>query len=140
MKTRTVLVGIFFALMVAYSAVSYSHFLSLQHMLAERGWNASPTEPGGPELVNRVLPDGPAATVLQVGDEIVAINSQIVERSDYKTENAFREVNSGDSYSLTVRRDGQVRDLGGCQMNCVNDCPSSVGTRPSKMMEKACIA
>jgi len=112
MKTRTILVGIFFALVAAYTVASYSYFLSLQHMLAERGWNASPTEPGGPELVNRVLPDGPAATVLQVGDEIVTINAQNVERSDYKTENAFREVNSGDSYSLTVRRsDGQVRGL-----------------------------
>ena len=28
----------------------------------------------------------------------------------------------------------------GCQMNCVNEVPSSVGTLPSKMMEKACIA
>lgn len=28
----------------------------------------------------------------------------------------------------------------GYQMNCVNEFPSSVGTRPSKMIEKACIA
>lgn len=28
----------------------------------------------------------------------------------------------------------------GYQMNCVNEFPSSVGTRPSKIMEKACIA
>ncbi len=30
--------------------------------------------------------------------------------------------------------------LGGYQMNCVNEFPSSVGMRPSKMIEKACIA
>ncbi len=29
---------------------------------------------------------------------------------------------------------------GGCQMICVNEFPSSEGTRPSKMMENACIA
>jgi len=28
----------------------------------------------------------------------------------------------------------------GCQINCVNEFPSSVGTRPSKMIAKACIA
>ena len=109
-RLRLIIVGLFFALVVASTAANYSSFFSVRHMVEERGWNAFPSEPGGPELVNQVRPDGPA-TVLQVGDEIVAINGQNVERSDYKTENAFRGVNTGDSYSLTVRRDGQVRDL-----------------------------
>ncbi|HLL70983.1 MAG TPA: protein kinase [Pyrinomonadaceae bacterium] len=110
MKTRTILVGLFFALVAAYTAASYSHFFILHHMLEERGWNASPSEPGGPELVNRVKPDGPAA-LLRVGDEIVAVNGQNVERSDYKMENVFRQVKRGDSYSLTVRRDGGLSEL-----------------------------
>ena len=31
-------------------------------------------------------------------------------------------------------------DAGGYQTICVNEFPSSVGTRPSKMIENACIA
>ena len=80
MKTRTILVGIFFALVAAYTPASYSSWITLQHMLEERGWNASPSEPGGPELVIRVDASGPA-TELQVGDEIIAINGRNVESS-----------------------------------------------------------
>ena len=110
MKTRTILVGIFFALVAAYTVASYGYWVTLQHMLEERGWNASPTAPGGPELVIRVDAGGPA-TDLQLGDELVAINGQNVERSDYRTENVFRRLNPDDAYTLTVRRDGGVRDI-----------------------------
>jgi hypothetical protein len=110
MKTRTILVGIFFALVVAYTPASYSQWVTLQHMLEERGWNASPSEPGGPELVVRVDAGGPA-TDLQVGDEIIAINGQNVERSDYRTENVFRQLDGDDAYTLTVRREGGRRDI-----------------------------
>jgi hypothetical protein len=110
MKTRTILVGIFFALVAAYTVVSYGYWITLQHMLDERGWNASPTAPGGPELIVRVDAGGPA-TDLQVGDEVIAINGQNVERSDYRTENVFRRLNPDDAYTLTIRREGQTRDL-----------------------------
>lgn len=111
MKTRTILVGLFFALTAAYTVASYGYWLTLQHMLDERGWNASPSEPGGPELVNWVEAGGPAAADLQVGDELIAINGQNVERSDYRTENVFRRIGRDDPYTLTVRRDGRTRDV-----------------------------
>lgn len=110
MKTRTILIGIFFALVVAYTPASYSGWITGQHMLKERGWNASPSAPGGPELIVRVDAGGPASD-LRVGDEVIAINGQNVERSDYRMENVFRRLNRDDAYTLTVRRDGQLRDL-----------------------------
>lgn len=110
MKTRTILVGIFFALVAAYTPASYSSWITLQHMLEERGWNAAPRGPGGPELVVRVDAGGPAQG-LQVGDEIIAINGQNVERSDYRMENVFRQLNRDAAYTLTIRRDGELRDL-----------------------------
>lgn len=110
MKTRTILVGLFFALVAAYTVVSHSYWVTLQHLLVERGWNASPTEPGGPELVVRVDADGPASD-LKVGDEIIAINGQNVERSDYRTENVFRRLNPDDAYTLAVRRDDGLHDI-----------------------------
>lgn len=36
--------------------------------------------------------------------------------------------------------DRMIREGRGCQMNCVNEFPSRAATRPSKMIEKACIA
>ncbi|HEY0101390.1 MAG TPA: protein kinase [Pyrinomonadaceae bacterium] len=110
MKTRTILVGIFFALVAAYTPASYSSWITLQHMLEERGWNAAPSAPGGPELIVWVNASGPA-TDLQVGDEIIAINGQNVERSDYRMENTFRRLNRDEAYTLTIRRDGELRDI-----------------------------
>ncbi|HYP02904.1 MAG TPA: protein kinase [Pyrinomonadaceae bacterium] len=110
MKTRTILVGIFFALVAAYTPASYSAWVAIQHMVVERGWNAAPSAPGGPELVVRVDANGPASD-LQVGDEIIAINGQNVERSDYRMENLFRRLNPDDAYMLTIRREGALRDI-----------------------------
>jgi hypothetical protein len=110
MKTRIILVGIFFALVAAHTVVGHGYWVTLQHMLEERGWNAAPSDPGGPELVVRVDTNGPASE-LRVGDEVIAINGQNVERSDYRTENVFRRVNPDAAYTLTVRRDDQVRDI-----------------------------
>ncbi len=50
-RLRLILVGLFFALVVASTAANYSSFFSVRHMLEERGWNAFPSEPGGPELI-----------------------------------------------------------------------------------------
>ncbi|HKP72190.1 MAG TPA: hypothetical protein VJT82_04585, partial [Pyrinomonadaceae bacterium] len=110
MKTRTTLVGIFFALVAAYTVVSHGYWVTLQHMLVERGWNGAPSTPGGPELIIRVDEGGPASD-LRVGDEVVTINGQNVERSDYRTENVFRQLDPDAAYTLTVGRDGGTRDI-----------------------------
>ncbi len=110
MKLRLVIVGLFFALVLAYTTSSYYTWLDTQHMLVERGWNGWPDEPGGPELVQQIMPNGPAAALL-VGDEIIRINGHDVERSDYKTENAFRPVKPGDTYTITIRRAGQQQEF-----------------------------
>src|SRR5919106_5075669 len=110
MRLRTILVAIFFALILGYSVVSFSYWLTLQHMLVERGWNASPLEPGGPELVVQVEVGGPASA-LRLDDEVIAINGQNVERSDFAMENIFRSVKTGDFYNITLRREGQLHDF-----------------------------
>jgi hypothetical protein len=110
MRPRTIIVAIFFVLILGYSITSFSYWFGLRRMLEERGWNASPTEEGGPETIIQVTPNGPAS-VLRVGDEVVAINGINVERSDYKTENTFRPVKAGDTYNIAVRREVQIHQF-----------------------------
>ncbi len=50
----------------------------------------------------------------------------------------FDGICANTTFVLEPKDDGLLP--GGCQTICVNEFPSSVGTRPSKMIEKACIA
>ncbi|HEY0003972.1 MAG TPA: protein kinase [Pyrinomonadaceae bacterium] len=110
MRLRTIIIGLLLAFIFTYTVANFYVFFSLHHMLAERGWNAAPKEAGGPELVVQVSPDGPASA-LEIGDEVLAINNERVERSDFKTENAFRKIKHGDNYTMLVRRGGELREL-----------------------------
>jgi hypothetical protein len=111
MRPRSILVGLILVLMLAYSVAVYVNVIPLRRSLDERGWNATPRVPDGAEAVERVDPAGPAAGVLQLGDEVIALNGEPVEYSDQKMESAYGRVARGGAYTLTVRRAGQTLDL-----------------------------
>lgn len=111
MRLRSILVGLILVLMLAYSVAVYVNVIPLRRSLDERGWNAVPRVPDGAEVVEHVDPAGPAAGVLQVDDEVIALNGERVEYSDQKMESAYARVARGGTYALTVRRAGQTLDL-----------------------------
>lgn len=111
MPPRSILVGLILVLMLTYSVAVYVNVIPLRRSLDERGWNATPRVPDGAETVERVDPAGAAAGVLQVGDEVIALNGERVEYSDQKMESAYGRVARGGTYALTVRRAGQTFDL-----------------------------
>jgi hypothetical protein len=111
MRSRAIIVGIVLALMLAYSVAVYALVLPQRRMLAERGWNATPREADGAEVVATVDPQGAAAGLLRVGDEVVALGGERVESSDRLMEAAYQRVPRGGPYALTVRRDGRLLDL-----------------------------
>ncbi len=111
MRPRSILVGLILVLMLAYSVAVYVNVIPLRRSLMERGWNATPRVPDGAETVVRVDPEGPAAGVLQLDDEIIALNGEQVEYSDRKMESAYGRVARGGAYAMTVRRAGQTLDL-----------------------------
>lgn len=111
MRPRSILVGLTLVLILAYSVAVYVNVIPLRRSLDERGWNASPRVPDGAEAVVQVDPAGAAAGVLQIGDEVIALNGEPVEYSDQKMESAYGRVPRGGAYALTVRRAGQTLDL-----------------------------
>jgi hypothetical protein len=111
MRSRSIFVVLVLALTLAYSVAVYVQVIPLRRSLDERGWNASPRVPDGAEAVERVDPAGAAAGVLQIGDEVIALNGEQVEYSDQKMESAYGRVARGGSYAMTVRRAGQTLDL-----------------------------
>ncbi|MCA1616056.1 MAG: PDZ domain-containing protein [Acidobacteria bacterium] len=111
MRPRSILVGLILVLMLAYSVAVYVNIIPLRRSLTERGWNATPRAPDGAEAVAEVDPAGPAAGLLQAGDEVIALNGEPVEYSDQKMERAYGRVARGGAYSMTVRRAGQTLDL-----------------------------
>ena len=110
-KLRLALGGLLFALVFAYTVVSFYDLTALFHSLDERGWNAAPEVAGVRQLVVGVDTDSPAANVLREGDEVIAINDRNVERSDYKMESAFRPVRDGEACRCmtTARRRPKAR-------------------------------
>jgi hypothetical protein len=111
MRSRSVIVGITLALMLAYSVAVYALVIPQRRALVERGWNAAPRATDGAEAVVSVDPGGAAASSLRVGDEVVALNGERVEYSDAGMEDAHRRVARGEPYVLTVRREGRLLDL-----------------------------
>lgn len=111
MRPRSILVGLILVLMLAYSVAVYVNVIPLRRSLIERGWNATPRVPDGAEMVVEVDPGGPAVGVLQLDDEVIALNGELVEYSDQKMESAYERVARGGTYALMVRRAGQTLDL-----------------------------
>jgi eukaryotic-like serine/threonine-protein kinase len=111
MRPRIVIVVTLYALAAASTAASLYHFPRQMHMLESRGWGSTQTEEHGPDLVIEVKPGGPADGLLRVGDEIMALGGESIERSDFRMESAYARLTPGEPYRLTVRRDGRPHEF-----------------------------
>ncbi len=102
-----------------------------------------------------LLSDDAVITCYEMKDKRVTVNDisralQKIGESERRVDNYIFittdvidvEVNeyAASMYDRTGGVEIVILDCRGCQINCVNAFPSSVGTRPSKMMAKACIA
>jgi serine phosphatase RsbU (regulator of sigma subunit) len=107
-RVRILLGGIVLGLLTAYIGV-YVYSITLPRKGSSDGWSGSWDGKGEP-YVTSVDRDGPAATILQVGDEFIAING--VKIRDDPRNLAFSEsAPPGTRYTLTIRRAGQLRDV-----------------------------
>ncbi len=113
MKRRLLIifVGLFFALMFVNAAViAYQTLSSLGSFGAwsDPGWRAEPRRDR--VALIQILSRGPAANILRVGDEIVSINGR-PQQSAYAAAKLFQSIPAGSSYTITVKRDGQILDF-----------------------------
>jgi phosphoserine phosphatase RsbU/P len=106
-RQRLVLGCVFFALMFGHSGVNAYTALRLLSGSYD-GWTA-PLSPDGMARIVSVDPNGPAAE-LRPGDEFVSINGMTLQ-DDPKILNYNRRVPSGTSYTIVVRRQGQLREF-----------------------------
>jgi hypothetical protein len=111
MRLRTILVVLFFALMFLHFAVHCYHEMSMTLMSSSRGWTLSPIDG-----TLRLIPDRSEAdtSTLKDGDEVVAINGQRTTNGvelNIAVDKTFARLPAGSTYSLTVLRDGQTREL-----------------------------
>src|SRR5262245_10293676 len=110
-RYRLILGCIFFALnFVNIGSVGYSTIYRLTKT-SVRGWD--PKNENGKVVVSFVNPEGPA-TALQVGDEVVALNSERPEAMPIfypPRPNSYWRVSAGTSYTLTVLRNGQLLEV-----------------------------
>src|SRR3712207_6242510 len=111
MRPRTILFALLFALVVGYTVADYALIDVQRYAIEGRGWGTLQAERGGPVRVLMVYAAGPAADVLRVGDEVVAVNGEDTSRSDLRMEQAFARVRPGDTYRLTVLREGRLLDF-----------------------------
>jgi hypothetical protein len=117
MRLRFVLIGLFFALMtVGVCSISYLALTSPMFFNPE-DYGFGVRQRVGRLVVGPISPSGPAAT-LQTGDEVVSLDGENIR---YHTDliTAFRRHQHDSSYSIVVRRDGQL-----LQFTLPRDTPS----------------
>ncbi|HEX6184547.1 MAG TPA: protein kinase [Pyrinomonadaceae bacterium] len=111
MRPRALLFGLLFTLVVAYTVADFEMLVPQRYTFEGRGWGTSQAERGGSVRVVVVNPAGPAAGSLRVGDEVLALDGASVGHSDMELERAFARIVPGTPYTLTVRREGQLREF-----------------------------
>jgi hypothetical protein len=111
MRLRTILVGLFLALMFLHFGVQSYHDVSLALRSSSSGWTLSPVD-GRVRLVQGVsLPD---TSLLRDGDEVIALNGQQMTNDvqlSIALDKTFAQLSPGGSYTLTVRRAGQTQQF-----------------------------
>jgi sigma-B regulation protein RsbU (phosphoserine phosphatase) len=100
-RLQLILVGFFFCLLFVYAAVSDYNHLSAVSNLIDPGWVAE--QRGNRLVITKVK----GHSVLQPGDELIAINGQPI-RSVLGIRSALGKVAPGSDYALLIRRDGQL--------------------------------
>jgi phosphoserine phosphatase RsbU/P len=113
MKRRVlnIFVGLYFLLMfVNAGATAYQtvRSLKLYDMASDPGWRVEPWS--GRMRVRAVESDELSGSPLRIGDEIVSINSKPLD-NPYNVLKPFQSIPPGSSYTITVRRDGQLLDF-----------------------------
>jgi predicted metalloprotease with PDZ domain len=112
MRVRLFLVGLFFAVTFvgiacsAYVLLSWVPFIGAMEGM-DHGFGVR--QEVGRLVVGFVRPDGPAAA-LRTGDEIVSLRWRNI-RHRYELMEEFQHLEPDRSYSLIVRRHGQLHDL-----------------------------
>src|SRR5215204_2177334 len=109
MRRRFVLVGLFFAVTaVGVCSQFYVEFTTPKFFTPD-DYGFGVRQQVGRLVVGSIKPGGPAAG-LKVGDEIVSLDG---ENTRYQTDliTAFQRLQPDSSYSIVVRRDGQLLHL-----------------------------
>ena len=102
-QRRLILGSLFFALMFFYLGVRI--YFVFFHVGSYDGWFGEQRGMAAPVLITRTDPNGPA-TVLQPGDEMLAING-ITPKQDPSIMGFASRVPPGTTHTMTVRRNGQ---------------------------------
>jgi sigma-B regulation protein RsbU (phosphoserine phosphatase) len=106
-RVRVFLGAILLTLMSVYFAL-YSYSVTLPKQGSSDGFSASWDGTGDPRITS-VDPDGPAAGLVQAGDEMIAIDG--VKIKDNPGILIGRESPPGTRFTLTIRRVGELRDV-----------------------------
>ena len=106
-RARILLGGILLTLMSVYFAL-YVYSVSLPKKGSSDGFSASWDGRGDPKIAS-VDPDSPATGLLQVGDEMIAIDG--VKIRDNPGILIGNEMAPGTRFTLTIRRAGELRDV-----------------------------
>jgi sigma-B regulation protein RsbU (phosphoserine phosphatase) len=101
--------GLLFALYFAAAAANSYQTFVVQRQVNDAGWFGAWKEQR--LFVRMVVVGGPAEGLLRVGDEIVALNGQDI-REVVKSTPFFNRLEPGGAYTATVRREGQLQDIG----------------------------
>jgi hypothetical protein len=110
MRPRIVIVALVYALAVAFTVTAYWLYLPQLTLIYDRGWGTAQRGGGAPVVVE-LYPGNPDTAVLRVGDEVVALDGESIEGSDFKLERAYRRVKRDEPYRMTVRREGELREV-----------------------------
>lgn len=106
-RIRAASVAIFLGLMLVYVGVNaHRRYLNAR---GENGWFAA-VEVGGSKIVE-VVGGGPAEGALEAGDELLAINGAGGFNHSAAVNEQMRRVAPGESYTMLVRRGGELREV-----------------------------
>jgi hypothetical protein len=109
MRPRIAIVALVYALAVAFTAAAYWLYLPQLTLIFDRGWGT--TQRGGGPTIVELYPGNSDSAALRVGDEVVALDGESIEGSDFKLERLYRGVTPGEPYRMTVRREGELREV-----------------------------
>ena len=111
MRLRIILVGLFLALMLLHFGVQSYHDVSHSIKSSSAGWGLSPVN-GRVRLAHGMSSADTSA--LRDDDEVVALNGQQMTNEvqlSIALEKTFEQLPPGDSYTLMVRRAGEMQQL-----------------------------
>jgi phosphoserine phosphatase RsbU/P len=104
-RLQFILGAIFFGLLMVYAGTFFYRSLSQINMRSDPGWSAF--QMNDRVIITQVSTPGPLFP-LRIYDEVVALNGRAVASASDVVE-FFQEVEPGNTYSIIIRRGGQVQ-------------------------------